>query len=272
MLGLLRRRRCRRGRGRSGSRQGTSPRDRRHRDRRLSGQRLPNLGMRSRRGRRRHIGGECLADRHGRTRRHHQCGRPHLADTSRPARPEHAPRLQTFQKAQAFVADRDDGVLRLGCLCRRDCCIIDPAGDGNSKDALQHLRRASGTGIHRIIEQAVIDARRQIIAADRVPVFGLIDVLCLGHLHAPHIGRGGIGLLIFAVVRERDAEIGRPARIGRMVDIAAFAFQQATDSLGIAGSTHEFSFRIDRSLQNDVGDRALWTRAHGLRLAHPGYG
>jgi hypothetical protein len=61
-----------------------------------------------------------------------------------------------------------------------------------------------------IVEDAILDTGRQLVAAHGVPVFGAIDRLRLRDLHRAHVGRGRIPLHIFPIVENRDAEIGGP--------------------------------------------------------------
>ena len=161
---------------------------------------------------------------HDRTRRRHRaCDRTigqlqrerlHLADTSAPTGAEHRPGLETLEEAQPFIVDRDDDRLGIALGDRFEDLVVDDAGVvRQTDDAAQHLAAAPNPAVHAVIEDAVVDARRKIVAALGRPVFRAIDGLGLVELHRPDVGRGRVRLHVLAVVKNRDAEVGGAARV-----------------------------------------------------------
>jgi len=87
---------------------------------------------------------------------------------------------------------------------------------------LQHGGGGARAAHHRNVERDEVDATGQVLAADRVPEIGVIDVLCLvlGQV-ADVLGRD-IGVAPGGESALGDAEIGWPAGVGRVVGEAAF--------------------------------------------------
>jgi hypothetical protein len=186
---------------------------------------------------------EIIAHRFGRDDgvavRHRQRRRPHLAHAAAPAGAEHRPGAQALQEGQPLVADRRDQDLRIAPAHRRDDLVGDRAGIvRQAEQPAQHLAGAADAGIHAVVEHRVIDAAGEIVAALNVPVFLAVDALGGLDRHRADVGGARVRVQIFAVVVDGDAEIGRPAGIGRMVAVAALVHEQALEGFVVVGGGH----------------------------------
>ena len=183
-----------------------------------------------------------------RLRRHAQADGAHLRHASAPAGAEHRPGLEVLQEREPFVVDRRDERFRIALGDRSQYLVVDQAGIvRQTENPAQHLAAAAGAGIHAVIEDAVIDASRELVAALRIPVLGAIDRIRIADLHRADVGGRRIGLPVAPIVGERDTEVGRAARIGWMVDVAAFVREQATQSFVVSGRRHSRSSRNEKS-------------------------
>ena len=153
-----------------------------------------------------------------------------------------------LQEREPFVVDRRDERFRIALGDGAKHLVIDNRRlVGETDDAAQHLAAAAGAGIHAVIEDAVIDARRELVTALRVPVLGAIDRIRIADLHRADVGSRRIGFPVPPIVGERDAEVGRAARIGRVIDVTALVREQATQSFVVIGRRHSRSSRNAKS-------------------------
>jgi hypothetical protein len=130
----------------------------------------------------------------------------------------------------------------------RDHRVAHAAVIGQAQEALQHLGGARDAAIHAVIEQRVIEPGGKLVAAQRVPIFVAIDRLRRRERHGLHVGRARVGFHVFAVIVDGDAELGRPARIGRMVGIAALMRQKALKRILVCRCRHALRLLAMRRL------------------------
>src|SRR4051794_14862802 len=132
-------------------------------------------------------------------------------DARLPAATEGRPRREALEEGETLALKRADGLPRLRALRSRDRCRPDDAILGDREDALQEPRRAPWAGVHREVEDGVVETRRQVVAASRVPEEAAVDRGGFGPCQRSDIGGGGRGAPPPPPRRGR----GGPARGGR---------------------------------------------------------
>jgi hypothetical protein len=153
--------------------------------------------------------------------------------------PNTGPGLQALEEGKPLIIDRDDKRLRIALADGAQHLVGDDMrGVGQTDDPAQHLAAAPDPAIHAVIEHRVVDTGRQLVAALRIPVAFAVDRLGFADRHGADVGRGRIRLHVSAIVRDSDAVIRRPARVGRMIGVTALVGEQAPQRLVVGRSCH----------------------------------
>ena len=110
--------------------------------------------------------------------------------------------------------------------------------DVGADQPLQHPYGAANAGVHAVIEHRVVDAGRKIVASHCIPILRPVDVFGDLHRHAADVGGCRRRLPVGARVVDGDAPIGGAAGIGRMIGVAAFMHEHASERLVVRRCCH----------------------------------
>ena len=160
-------------------------------------------------------------------------------DARLPPATEGRPSREALEEGETLALKGADGLPRLRALRSRERCRSDDAVLGDREDALQEPRRAPWAGVHREVEDGVVETSRQFVAASRIPEQAAVDRGGFGPCQRGDVGGGN---RMAARPRQRrggDPEIGGAARIGGVVHVSALVPEDVRERRLEAVRSHE---------------------------------
>ena len=140
------------------------------------------------RRRRQCLGGSCRCSNHGSRLP------AHALNTPRPAVPERAPGTQSLKESEPLIANLPNEQSRIRFGRGGNCQRTNLAVHGRSDELLQSRCGTGISGIHPIVEYAIIDAGRKLIAGQRVPIVQPVDRFDLFLRRLPYVcGQARVG-------------------------------------------------------------------------------
>jgi hypothetical protein len=147
----------------------------------------------------------------------------HASDTRRPAGAELGPRPERAEVKKPPVGERVDEIRRGSSRRGVPGHWPDLAVGRDAQALLQHLGCFPRPGVHGEVEQGVVDADREIVAADRRPIAPVIDLASFVGRELPYIVDSDGAAAVVAERCDGDPVFRRSAGIPGIVDVAALA-------------------------------------------------